>query len=131
VIPHVEIVNSLEEALSFRHISVTSEEYAVGKDGKNFFGVMTLDQGIHGAQFALGVRNSHSKAFRLSVVVGMRIVVCSNLMFSGDFNIVLQKHSKNLNVKAGLQKKCGRPGQLSPRVDIERVIRRRHSRETP
>ena len=40
VIPHVEIVNSLEEALGFRHISITSEEFAVTKDGKNFFGVL-------------------------------------------------------------------------------------------
>ena len=95
VIPHVEIVSTLEEALSFRHIAVINEEYAVSRDGKNFFGVMTLDQGINGAQFALGVRNSHSKQFRLSIVVGLRIFVCSNLCFSGDFDIVLAKHSKH------------------------------------
>lgn len=99
VIPHVEIVNTLEEALGFRHISITSEEYAVTKDGKNFFGVMTLDQGSHGSQFALGVRNSHSKTFRLSIVVGMKLLVCSNLSFSGDFNIVLAKHTKSFNLK--------------------------------
>lgn len=99
VIPHVEIVNSLEEALSFRHISVASEEYAVTKDGMNFFGVITLDQGMHGASFALGVRNSHSKAFRLSVVVGLRIFVCSNLSFAGDFDIVLSKHTKAFNLR--------------------------------
>ena len=99
VIPHVEIVNALEEQLGFRHIAVASEEYAVTKDGKNFFGVMTLDQGIDGAQFALGVRNSHSKQFRLSIVVGLRIFVCSNLSFAGDFNIVLAKHSKNFSLK--------------------------------
>src|SRR5689334_13130127 len=99
VIPHVEIVNSLEEQLGFRHIALTKEEYAVSKDGKNFFGVMTLDQGINGASFALGVRNSHSKQFRLSIVVGLRVFVCSNLCFSGDFNIVLAKHSKNFSLK--------------------------------
>jgi hypothetical protein len=102
VIPHVEIVNSLTEALGFRHINLTSEEYAVTKDGKNFFGVMTLDQGIDGASFALGVRNSHSKQFRLSIVVGLRIFVCSNLCFSGDFNIVLAKHSKHFSLKNSL-----------------------------
>lgn len=99
VVPHAEIVNALEEQLSFRHISIASEEYAVAKDGNNFFGVMTLDQGIEGGSFALGIRNSHSKAFRLSIVVGLRIFVCSNLSFSGDFSIVLAKHSKNLNLK--------------------------------
>jgi hypothetical protein len=60
---------------------------------------VTLDQGIEGAQFALRVRNSHSKQFRLSIVVGMRIFVCSNLSFAGDFNIVLAKHTKNFTLK--------------------------------
>lgn len=99
VIPHIEIVNALEEQLNFRHIAITNEEYAVTKDGKNFFGVMTLDQGTTGSAFALGIRNSHSKAFRLSIVVGMRIFVCSNLCFSGDFSIVLAKHSKHFSLK--------------------------------
>lgn len=99
VIPHVEIVNALDEALGFRHINITNEEYAVTKDGQNFFGVMTLDQGIDGASFALGLRNSHKKQFRLSIVVGLRIFCCSNLSFAGDFDIVLSKHSKNFRLK--------------------------------
>lgn len=102
VVPHVEIVNCLEESLGFRHIAVTSEEFAVSKDGQNFFGVMTLDQGMHGASFALGLRNSHSKMFRLSIVVGLRIFVCSNLCFAGEFNIVLSKHSKYFSLKAAI-----------------------------
>ena len=99
VIPHIDIVQALEEQLGFRHMAIASEEYAVTKDGKNFFGVMTLDQGMDGASFALGVRNSHSKQFRLSIVVGLRVFVCSNLSFAGDFNIVLAKHSKNFLLK--------------------------------
>jgi len=99
VIPHIDIVHALEEQLGFRHIAIASEEYAVTKDGRNFFGVMTLDQGMDGASFALGVRNSVSKQFRLSIVVGLRIFVCSNLSFAGDFNIVLAKHSKNFSLK--------------------------------
>lgn len=102
VVPHIDIVNSLREQLGFRHITVMGEEYAVTKDGLNFFGIMTLDQGIDGASFALGVRNSHSKAFRLSIVVGLRIFVCSNLSFAGDFNIVLAKHSKNFKLRDSL-----------------------------
>jgi hypothetical protein len=71
----------------------------IGDPWPNFFGVMTLDQGMDGASFALGVRNSHSKQFRLSIVVGLRIFVCSNLSFAGDFNILLAKHSKHLSLK--------------------------------
>jgi hypothetical protein len=133
VVPHIEIVQSLEEQLGFRHIAIASEEYAVTKDGKNFFGVMTLDQGIEGAQFTLGVRNSHSKAFRLSIVVGLRIFVCSNLSFAGDFNIVLAKRSKNFSLKNSLaigideaqrgflRGKCGKTGRNRRTMNFARA----------
>ena len=99
VIPHIQIVESLQESLGFRHIAIVTEEYATTKDGSNFFGVLTLDQGMDGASFALGVRNSHRKQFRLSIVVGLRIVVCSNLCFAGEFDIVLAKHTKSFSLK--------------------------------
>ena len=82
-IPHIEIVRSLEEALSFRHISVTAEEYAVSKDGMKMFGVLDLDNGIPGCRFSIGVRNSHDRSMRLAAVVGVRVLVCENMAFSG------------------------------------------------
>jgi hypothetical protein len=101
-IAHAEVVNGLLESLEFRHISVVADEYAVSKDGMKMFGVMELDQGMHGARFALGVRNSHDKSFRLAVTVGYRVFVCENLAFSGDFSPVLAKHSKNFSLRNAL-----------------------------
>src|SRR5437762_880193 len=101
-IPHIEVVNSLVETLGFRHISVVSEEYAVSPDGMKMFGVMEIDQGMNGARFALGLRNSHDKSFRLAVTVGYRVFVCENLAFSGDFSPVLAKHSKNFSLQNAL-----------------------------
>jgi hypothetical protein len=101
-IPHREVVDALVETLGFRHIGIVGEEYAVSKDGNNMFGVMELDQGMHGARFALGIRNSNSKMFRLSVTVGYRVFVCSNLAFHGDFEPVLHKHTKNFSLTAAL-----------------------------
>jgi len=54
---------------------------------------------MDGASFALGVRNSHSKQFRLSIVVGLRIFVCSNLSFAGDFKHRPRQASKNFLLK--------------------------------
>ena len=71
-IPHGEVVNALVETLGFRHISVVYEEYAVDRTGAKMFGIMELDQGMHGARFALGIRNAHDKSFRLAVTVGCR-----------------------------------------------------------
>jgi hypothetical protein len=96
------VVNGLIETLGFRHISVLRDEYAVSRDGMKMFGVVELDQGMHGARFALGVRNSHDKSFRLAVTVGYRVFVCENLAFSGDFSPVLAKHSKNFSLQNAL-----------------------------
>ena len=94
-IAHIDVVNGLMETFGFRRIAVVRDEYAVSRDGMKMFGVMELDQGMHGARFALGIRNSHDKTFRLAVTVGYRVFVCENLAFSGDFSPVLAKHSKN------------------------------------
>lgn len=101
-IPHVEVVSALVETLGFRHISVVHDEYAVSRDGMKMFGVIELDQGMHGARFALGVRNSHDKSFRLAITVGYRVFVCENLAFSGDFEPVLAKHSKHFSLQNAL-----------------------------
>jgi len=101
-IPHVEVVNALVETLGFRHIGVLKEEYALSKDGMKMFGVMELDQGMQGARFALGLRNSHDKSFRLAITVGYKVFVCENLAFRGDFEPVLAKHTKNLSLQRAI-----------------------------
>jgi hypothetical protein len=65
-IPHIEVINALMETLGFRHIAVVKEEYAVSKDGMKMFGVMELDQGMHGARFALGATVTTSRSGRRS-----------------------------------------------------------------
>src|ERR1035441_8479226 len=72
-IPHIAVVDKLIEALSFRQIGVVQEEYAVSADGMRMFGVMDLSSGFDGCRFAIGLRNSHDKSFRLSCTVGLRL----------------------------------------------------------
>jgi Acyl-CoA dehydrogenase, C-terminal domain len=57
---------------------------------------------FEGCRFAIGLRNSHDKSFRLSCTVGVRVFVCENLAFSGDFTAVLAKHSKNFSLEDSL-----------------------------
>ncbi|MGB8886427.1 MAG: hypothetical protein WCC87_06855 [Candidatus Korobacteraceae bacterium] len=72
-IPHIAVVEKLIEALGFRQIGVVREEYAVSADGMKMFGVMDLSSGFDGCRFAIGLRNSHDKSFRLSCTVGLRV----------------------------------------------------------
>jgi len=101
-VPHAEIVEALVETLGFRHIGVVRDEFAVSKDGMKMFGVLDLDTGMHGCRFSIGIRNAHDKSMRLALTVGYRVFVCENMAFSGDFEPVLAKHSKNFSLQNAL-----------------------------
>ncbi len=101
-VPHAEVVEALIETLSFRHIGVVKDEFAISKDGMKMFGVLDLDTGMHGCRFSIGLRNAHDKSMRLAMTVGYRVFVCENMAFSGDFQPVLAKHSKNFSLQNAL-----------------------------
>src|SRR3974377_72657 len=100
--PHIAVVEKLIEALGFRQIGVVREEYAVSSDGMRMFGVMDLSSGFDGCRFAVGLRESHDKSFRLSCPVGLRVFVCENLAFHGEYTPVLAKHSKHFSLEDSL-----------------------------
>ena len=98
-IPHHQIVEALVESLSFRQIGALQEEYAVSKDGMKMFGVLDLEAPlIPGCRFAIGIRNSHDKSMRLGLIIGVRVLVCMNMAFHGDFQPLLAKHSKSFSL---------------------------------
>jgi hypothetical protein len=42
-VPHYRLVEIIEEALAFRHIRITGEEYAASPDGMKLFGVLGVN----------------------------------------------------------------------------------------
>jgi hypothetical protein len=101
-IAHHQIVEALVETLGYRQIGVVNEEYAVSPDGMKMFGVLDLATGFEGCRFSIGIRNSHDKSFRLAITTGLRVLVCENMAFTGDFTPVLAKHSKNFSLQDSL-----------------------------
>jgi len=101
-IPHAAVVETLVETLSHRHIAVVGEEYAVSSEGMEMFGVLDLEAGFEGCRFAIGIRNANNKRFRLACTVGLRVFVCYNLAFRGDYTPVLAKHSKHFSLEDAL-----------------------------
>ncbi len=101
-IPHLEVVETLIGTLSLRHIGVVGEEFAVSSDGMEMFGVLDLETTFEGCRFAIGIRNANNKRFRLTCTVGLRVFVCENLAFQGDYTPVLAKHSKNFSLQDSL-----------------------------
>jgi hypothetical protein len=93
-IPHHKLVESLEESLAYRHIRIIKEEFAISNDGMKLFGLLELNATFEDVRFSIGIRNSNDKSMRLGMVAGYRVQVCSNMMFSGEFNPLLAKHTK-------------------------------------
>src|SRR5438105_11609055 len=56
---HHDIVEALLETLTFRHIGVVRDEYAVSEDGMKMFGVLDLETSFDGCRFSIGLRNSN------------------------------------------------------------------------
>ena len=101
-IVHAAAVETLVETLSHRHIGIVGEEFAVSTDGMEMFGVLDLEAGFEGCRFAIGIRNANNKRFRLACTVGLRVFVCYNLAFRGDYTPVLAKHSKHFSLEDAL-----------------------------
>jgi hypothetical protein len=101
-IPHAGLINELEKSLSFRHISIVRDEYAVSPDGMKLFGLLELDAEYEGVRFAIGLRNANDKSMRLGMVAGYRVFVCDNMALSGDFKPLLAKHSKHFDLVESL-----------------------------
>jgi len=101
-IPHVQLVESLVETLSFRHITVTREEFACTPDGMKMFGLLELDATFLDCRFSIGIRNAHDKSMRLGLVAGYRVFVCDNMAFVGDYKPLSAKHSKHFDLTDAL-----------------------------
>ena len=90
-IPHHEIVELMRFTLGFHQHEIAEEHHAVTEDGARYFGLMCLRSPYGEYTDMLGLRNSHDKSFRLSICCGLRVLVCENMAFSGDFTPGLGK----------------------------------------
>ena len=59
-ISHAELIYNVLDGLSYRHINVVRDEYAVSDDGMKLFGVLDLETTFDEARFSLGIRNANS-----------------------------------------------------------------------
>jgi len=95
---HSDLVDEVLEALARRQLSVVHDEYAVSDDGMKLFGVLDLTTSSNDFRFSIGIRNANDKSMRFGMVSGMRVFVCDNMAFNGEFFAIQAKHTKNLEV---------------------------------
>jgi hypothetical protein len=98
-IPHSTLVNTLGEILSNRGLAVKREEYAIQRNGNILFGVMDLVWGGTVEYYAaLGLRTSNNKSFAIQIAIGARVVICDNLLMSGELIALKRKHTAKLDL---------------------------------
>lgn len=123
-IAHSDLVGALNEEIQSRGLVVRKESYAVQKDDTKLFGTIDLEWQNNGEYAAaLGLRTANDKSLSIQIAVGMRVLVCDNLAFSGDIIALRRKHTKNLNLRQEISRGLDRyqEGVLSLGRDIERL----------
>src|SRR6476619_5071074 len=80
-IPHMRLIEGVEETLSANGLSVVKQAHSLTKDGARYFGLMQIQNGVQHEDYAwvLGLRNSHDKKFPAGLVAGASVFVCDNL----------------------------------------------------
>jgi hypothetical protein len=97
-IKHADLVGEVHEALARRQLSIVKDEYAVSEDGMRLFGVMDLATSASDFRFSIGIRNANDKSMRFGMVSGIRVFVCDNMAFNGEFFAIQAKHTKKLQI---------------------------------
>lgn len=107
-VQHGELVDRVRDSLVWNGVKIERENYAVGGtrgeyENVNLFGV--LDVRVPGTgnghgewSFALGVRSNNTREFAIQMVVGARVIVCDNMMLSGDSIVLGRRHTSGLRL---------------------------------
>jgi hypothetical protein len=115
-LPHVELVETLEDRLQAAGYRIEREQFAVQTGGLRLFGTLDLRNGHElgeGLGFALGFRHANDKSLALQIVGGARVFVCDNLALSGDIQVFKNKHTHGVygRLRQALGTYLGKLGQ--------------------
>lgn len=89
--------------MSFRHISIERDEYAVPRDGMKMFGLLETQCRLRGHLLRHCLRNvTNDKSKHVRLIAGYRVFIYDNMGPSGDFKPMLTKHSKNFDLTEAL-----------------------------
>lgn len=128
-VPYIDFVEQVDENLRGHGYAIKSENYGVGTDGGNFFGLMEIAPALEGEYIPaneneyglmVGLRGSYDQSLARGLAIGSRVFVCDNLAFSGE---VTFKTRQTTNIESRLPGMIsGAMGQL---IDLSELQERR------
>jgi Domain of unknown function (DUF932) len=102
-IPHIDLIDTLQETLGENGIGIRGEMFALRRDGSTLFGVLELEyKDTADGQAAMGLRTSNDKSMSIQICAGLEVFVCDNLVFRGDLIALNRKHTSGLDLKSEL-----------------------------
>ena len=97
-VPHIDVVDAVEYAISNRGMTIESERFGLARDQQKMFGVITLaKQSNPEWTRCIGIRNSHDQSFAAGICCGVSVLVCSNLCFGGEF-VIKRRHTSGIDL---------------------------------
>ena len=94
---HRSLVEEVQSELWSSGFRIEDEQHALSHEGARYFGVFSVSLPSRPeADFGwvVGLRNSHDKTYPAGLVAGTKVLVCSNLAFSGEVRLS-RKHTKH------------------------------------
>ena len=108
-VAHIELVMAMQAILETKGIAIVKEQFAVRADGSRLFGTFDLAMdGVLGSCASLGFRTANDRTMKISIVAGLSVFVCDNLVLSGDSVILNRKHTSKLDLLPELLSAIGR-----------------------
>jgi hypothetical protein len=101
-VSHLELIEFVKERLDKANLKICHEKYEGNKQGNQLFGAISVTAPSDSTELrmSIGFRNSYDKSMPVGFVAGAQVIVCSNLMFSGDV-VQTRKHTANINRDLG------------------------------
>lgn len=100
---HAEVIDAVDGACHTLGWNVVRKTYSIAK-GSKMFSVWDLDRMgskvVKGEEqtLSIGIRNSIDKSLSVGICAGIRVFVCDNLVFRGDF-VLFRKHTSGLEAE--------------------------------
>ena len=93
-ISHGRLLNAMQMVADSEGTEIVNRQYTLTKNGNRLFGAWSIANGPD-QRYMIGFRNSLDKSMAVGMCAGMIIVVCSNMVFSGDY-CAFRKHTTGL-----------------------------------
>lgn len=109
-IAHGDLIQAIDRQLLVRGITILDEKFAIQREGARLFGVLDLSIEGEMPEFcaAMGIRTANDRSMALEIAVGVTVVVCDNLCFSGDLIALRRKHTAGFDLNADLSRAIDR-----------------------